>query len=252
MAEAIEAVEAEERADQAVEDMLEVGDDEEEEEEIVAGGDKPPAPPEPGAPANDVTSALLNAKHELEEVLAQTQKEAKNLHEKWIRAAADLENYRKRATRERDDIVKFGNERLLNEFLPVLDDLERTVESVAGAGDDASVESLLEGVRMVVKKFLGNLEKHGVTSFDSAGQPFDPAQHEAVQQLHSDDAPAGTVAEELRRGFLLNGRLLRPAMVAVSLGAEGGAKKAAAEEPEENAERDEAPTESDGEDGGTE
>ena len=115
--------------------------------------------------------------------------------------------------------MQFGNERLLKEFLPVLDDLDRSLEAATQAGGDAAV--LVEGLRMVSKKFLATLEKHGVSSFTAVGEAFDPARHEAVQQVNSNDVPMGGVAVELRRGYLLNNRLLRPAMVAVSLGPEG-------------------------------
>jgi molecular chaperone GrpE len=209
MAEAMRAVEAEERSDEATERMLEVGTDSDDEEEVVPEGDPP---------AEDATSALMGAKSELDGVLKKTQDEAKQLKERWLRAAADLENYRKRAAREREEVVQFGNERLLKEFLPVLDDLDRSLDAAEQAGGEGA--DLLQGLRMVSKKFLATLEKHGVSSFSAVGEAFDPARHEAVQQINSNEVPMGGVAMELRRGYLLNGRLIRPAMVAVSLGRE--------------------------------
>lgn len=164
-----------------------------------------------------VTEALIKAKHELESVLGQTQKEAKELRDKWLRAAADLENYKKRATKEREDIVKFGMERLFKEVISVLDDFDRTLQ----AADQAGGGALVDGVRMVHKKMLALLEKNGVTTFESKGLPFDPALHEAVQQVASADVPAGAVADEISRGYMLHGRLLRPALVAVSVGKQG-------------------------------
>ena len=154
-------------------------------------------------------------------MLKQTQSSRPNaFREKWLRAAADLENYRKRAQRERDDAVKFGNERLLKDLLPVLDDLERAIAAVESSKTTDAGRQLLDGVQLVHRKFLGQLEKNGVTTFDSKGTPFDPSHHEAVQQAHADAAP-GTVVEELQRGFKLNERLLRPALVVVSLGPSG-------------------------------
>ena len=165
-----------------------------------------------------VTEAMLQAKHELEDVLAQTQKEAENLREKWLRAAADLENYRKRAAREREDVQKFGNEKLLRDFLPVVDDLERGIEAVMTVEEAKQAkEQMLDGVRLVLKKFLAQLERHGVTTFDTEGEIFDPALHEAVQQVTAELA-AGRVVSQLQRGFKINERLLRPATVVVSLG----------------------------------
>ena len=161
-----------------------------------------------------VTEALIEARKELESALQQTQKEAESFREKWLRAAADLENYRKRAQREREDVEKFANEKLLKDLLPVLDDMDRALE-MKPASDEA--QQVDEGIRMVHKKFISQLEKHGVTTFESMGKAFDPSLHEAVQQVHA-DMPPGSVAIELQRGFLISGRLLRPALVAVSLG----------------------------------
>ena len=170
-----------------------------------------------------VTEAMITAKNELEEVLEQTKKEAANMREKWMRAAADLENFRKRAQKEREDVQRYGNEKLLKDFLPVIDDLERAVD-VVGQTESAqeAKEQLLQGMTLVHKKFLGQLQKSGVESFDALGEPFDPSKHEAVQQLH-DEMEAGRVCQQLQRGFQINERLLRPALVVVSLGPEGDA-----------------------------
>ena len=180
------------------------------------------------APASEhVAEALVDAKRELETALEQTRKEAAQLRDRWMRAAADLENHRRRAAREREDVKKFGIEGLLKDLLPVIDDVSRAVqvtEEQLGGGSSGSndpTEQLLGGVRLVQKKFMAALEKHGVTTFESTGTTFNPERHEAVQQAHS-DLPAGSVASELQRGFLIHDRLLRPALVVVSLGPEGG------------------------------
>jgi molecular chaperone GrpE len=182
-----------------------------------------PAAPKPSA-QDAVTEALIAAKKELESVLAQTQKEAEHMRERWLRAAADFENYKKRAAREREETVKYGNERLLKDFLPVVDDLELALDA-AGRVDDKerAADQLMEGIRLVVKKFVGQLEKHGVATYDAMGEAFDPNLHEAVQQEHG-DMDAGKVVRQLQRGFKLNERLLRPAMVVVSLGSPPGQK----------------------------
>jgi molecular chaperone GrpE len=172
-----------------------------------------PAEPSP-------VDAYSAAKKQLEEALAQAKKDSGDLKDRWMRAAADLENYKKRAAKEREEVVKFGNERLLKDLLPVLDDLDRTVQAgtaAAATAESPALQTFLEGARLTQKKFLTQLEKSGVEGFEVTGKPFDPTQHEAVQQVAS-DVPAGGVAFEIRRGFFLNGRLLRPALVAVSLG----------------------------------
>ena len=163
-----------------------------------------------------VTEALIEAKKELESALQQTQKEAESFRDKWLRAAADLENYRKRAQREREEVEKFANEKLLKDLLPVLDDIDRAL-GMTGENVSAEAQKVVDGLRLVQKKFVAQLEKHGVTTFESVGKAFDPSLHEAVQQIHA-EMPAGSVAVELQRGFLISGRLLRPALVTVSLG----------------------------------
>ena len=225
MKEAVEAVEAHERHDDDDDD--DTGAEVELEVEASGDDDDPPSDKAPKAkpakpkvdPREAVTEAIIKAKQELEAVLEQTQREAKSLHDKWLRAAADLQNYKKRAAKERDSLVKFANEGLLKELLPVFDDLDRTLQHVSGGATEDSMDSLLEGVRLVHKKFLAYFEKQNVTTFESAGTGFDPGRHEAVQQVHSEEVAAGGVAAEIRRGFFLGDRLLRPAMVTVSMGA---------------------------------
>lgn len=168
---------------------------------------------------NPGPKSLEDVKAELEAVIEKTKQDVADVKDKWLRAAADLENYRKRAAREREDVVRFANERLLKDLLPVLDDLDRSLAAVS-ASDGAAFEQILEGVKMVQRKFLTQLEKNGVTTFESTGKVFDPLLHEAVQQVPSSEIPPGGVVQELRRGYMLNGRLLRPAMVAVSIGPE--------------------------------
>jgi len=210
MKEAVQAVEKREREAR--------GEPEDDGVELEVESSESTAPKKKGA-SEAVTEALIKAKEELERVLEQTREETKHFREKHLRAAADLENYKKRAAREREEVVKFANERLLKDLLVVIDDLDRTLQVGLQAHNEAAA-SILDGVQMVAKKFVAQLEKHGVTTFESIGKPFDPAVHEAVTQVHSDAVPLGGVVNELRRGFTIAGRLLRPAMVTVSLGAE--------------------------------
>ncbi len=218
MREAVEAVERREtmptsagRAYLEMREAMESADRREKAHDADGGAEKPHQ-----SASEAVTEALLKAKRELEEALEQTKKEAQHFNERWLRAAADLENYRRRAVREQDDARKFANEKLLKDFLPVVDDLERAVNAF-GSGPEEGGARTAEGVRMVQRKFISALEKHGVTTFEAEGEVFDPGLHEAVQQLHS-DVPAGKVVTQLQRGFMINDRLLRPALVVVSLG----------------------------------
>jgi molecular chaperone GrpE len=181
--------------------------------------------PQAEAPTRDaadvVTEAMIKAKHELEAVLEQTKKETEHFRDKWMRAAADLENYKKRASKERDEVAKFANEKLLKDFLPIVDDVDRALASLLAQPTDPTAQILIDGVKMVQKKFISQLEKHQVVAFESEGEVFDPARHEAVQQINS-PVPAGKVVTQLQRGFLIHDRLLRPAMVVVSLGPGSG------------------------------
>jgi molecular chaperone GrpE len=126
---------------------------------------------------------------------------------------ADMDNLRKRSQREKEDLAKFGNETLLREMLPVIDNLER---AVAHAVEDKTTDGLLEGVRLTLDQFSKVLEKFQVVPIEALGQVFDPAHHQAMGQLETEDYPANTVVQELQKGYLLNERLLRPAMVMIA------------------------------------
>ncbi len=154
----------------------------------------------------------LQAQLELSQALArETQKKLEEVHDRWVRAAADLENYRKRSQREREEIQKYGVEKLVKDLLPVLDNLDR---ALAAAGPD---DPLAAGVRLVRASFEQALSRHGVKGFSAMGQPFDPAHHEALLQVPTAEAVPGLVVVEHARGFTLHERLIRPAMVGVAV-----------------------------------
>jgi len=131
-------------------------------------------------------------------------------HERFLRAAADLENYRKRAQREREEAQKFGIERLLRDLFPVVDNLDRAL-AAAPEGDPLS-----GGVKLVLKSLEEVLSRHGVKSFRALGETFDPKVHEAIMAVATDEVPPGTVVLEHGRGFTLHERLVRPALVGVA------------------------------------
>jgi molecular chaperone GrpE len=153
------------------------------------------------------------AQTELEAQLAASREEAAKNWDHYLRCRADLENYRKRAQREKEDLGRFANENLLRELLPVLDNLERAVAHAKESGGDGN---LLEGVEMTIGLLHKTFDQFGVTAVEALGKPFDPACHEAMGQLESSELPPGSVAQELQKGYLLNQRLLRPALVMVS------------------------------------
>jgi molecular chaperone GrpE len=153
----------------------------------------------------------LEAQLELSQQKArETLERLRETHERYLRAVADLENYKKRAQKERDEILRYGNEKLLKDLFPVVDGLDRALAALAG--DDP----LGKGVRLVRATLEQSLARHGVTSFSAMGQAFDPARHEALLQVPTAEQPPGMVVMEHARGFLLNERLARPAMVGVS------------------------------------
>jgi molecular chaperone GrpE len=125
--------------------------------------------------------------------------------------AAEFDNYRKRAAREREAQAAFGNEQLLRAILPFLDNLERAMNQAG-----SSAEALLSGVRMTYDQFLAELRKFGLEQFSGEGGTFDPSLHEAIASVPWGGKPEGTVLSEARKGYLLHGRLLRPAQVTVA------------------------------------
>jgi molecular chaperone GrpE len=144
--------------------------------------------------------------------LKEKEKESAENYDKYIRAIAELENYRKRAIREKSDSIRYGNENLIKDILPLVDGMDRALQHAGNAGD---FETFRKGLKMLQDQFLGCLEKHGVQKIDCADKAFDPNIHEALFQVESDTHEDNKVVEELEKGYLLNGRLLRPAKVSV-------------------------------------
>lgn len=150
---------------------------------------------------------------ELEAAVREAQEEAKENYERFLRASADFENYKKRVDREKAELMRYGNEELVKELVPVLDNLERALEHASG---EVAQEGLIEGVQMTVTQFLQILQRFGVTPISAVGESFDPTRHEAVMELATEDCEAGHVVSEMEKGYLLNDRLLRPAKVVVA------------------------------------
>ena len=153
----------------------------------------------PGAPAG------------AEEAVAVAEAKARANWDSYVRAVAELENFRKRSERELDNARRYAIERFAQDLLPVADALEAAVQA---AGADAS--AIAAGVQATLRELQRAFEKAGIKLIDPAGQPFDPAWHEAMVAQESADQPPGTVLGVVQKGFSLNGRLLRPARVIVS------------------------------------
>lgn len=148
-----------------------------------------------------------------EEELAAARAAAEKNRDLYLRSQADLENYRKRVQREKEDLSRFANEAILREILPPIDNLER---ALAHAGSEQSNDGLMQGLELTLGQFKKVLEKFGVTPIKAVGEPFSPAFHEAIGQVESSAQPPNTVVQEFQKGYLLNDRLLRPAMVMVA------------------------------------
>jgi molecular chaperone GrpE len=180
--------------------------------------DEPNAPadaPADAAASGDVIPVEVEAPDPvkaLEDKLAAAEKEKKDNWDRYLRAAADLENTRKRQKRELEDAKFDVKNKVLKEMLPVVDNLERAIEHASKEGEK---NPIVEGVQLVLRQFTTAFERLDVTAIDAMGQPFDPNLHEAISQQDSDQ-PAGTVIQVLQRGYRAGERLLRPALVVVA------------------------------------
>jgi molecular chaperone GrpE len=150
----------------------------------------------------------------LRQALEEKTREADVNYDRYLRALAELENVKKRAQREREDYIRYANESLLRDLLPVLDNFDRAVRAARTRGE---APELLAGVELIQRELLKVLERFGVTPYTALGQPFNPQKHEAVTRVETTEHPEMTVVEETLSGYLLNGRVLRPAMVAVAI-----------------------------------
>jgi molecular chaperone GrpE len=173
-----------------------------------------PGEPLEGADATAApTEELPNDTEELQARLVEKTKEAQENYDRYLRLAAELENIKKRQERQISELRQFANENLLKELLPVLDNLERALEH--GRTSEAP-EALMEGLDLVSQDFLKVLGRFGVTPINSVGERFDPAFHHAVMEEEAPEVGDQTVLKELQKGYFLQNRLLRPAMVVVS------------------------------------
>jgi molecular chaperone GrpE len=149
---------------------------------------------------------------ERDQEIQNLQEKVKALNDQLLRAMADLENVRRRSRQDREEAAQFGLQDFLTDFLPVADNFERAL-----ASGNATVESLQKGVEVTLRQIHDVLRKHGVEPVPGPGEPFDAKHHEAIMRAEpTEEFPAGTVAEELRKGYTLRGRLVRPSLVKVA------------------------------------
>ena len=173
--------------------------------------------PSPGDCPPTEGTALVE---ELQLALAEKTEKFNELNDKYLRLAAEFDNYKRLAQRDQRDQIRFGNEPLLKELLPVVDNLERAIKSSREGGGS---EVLIQGVDLTLKQLTGALTRFHVIPVETVGRPFDPATHQAVISIASETVPNQYVVNELQRGYLLHDRILRAAMVSVSAGQTDGA-----------------------------
>ena len=173
-------------------------------------------------PAKEEEAKELSPLEQLEEQVRLKDEEILKQKDTFLREKAELDNFKKRLIKEKEDFAQFANERLLKELLQIEDNLERAMEA-----PNATLESLKEGVEMIQKQFKDFLKNQKVEVIEAFGKPFDPNLHEVLNQQESEEHEENTVIEEYSKGFTLNGRILRPAKVVIS-------KKPAEKEEDKN------------------
>lgn len=146
------------------------------------------------------------------------EKESKENYERYVRQVAEVDNFKKRINREKEDAIRYANENLIRDILPVIDNLERAIAHAQGGGNG---KPLVEGVELVLRGLLDVFSKHGVVQVSAVGEVFDPGKHEAMAQVESSQYEPNTVLDEHHRGYLFRDRLLRPALVTIAKAPQG-------------------------------
>lgn len=182
-------------------------------------------PPEDAEPVEEEAAAVEGQPQSaeaiagaLQAVIAEKDAEIESLKDQSLRALAEVENIRRRAEREKADAAKFGVSKLVGDLVSVTENLYRAVDSISEEQKESSpvFKNLAMGVEMTLKELLGTLEKNGVKRIDPLGQPFNHEQHQALSQIEHPDAEEGTVLQVMQACYMLNDRLLSPAMVGVA------------------------------------
>lgn len=167
------------------------------------------------AATSSASTEESNQLMELQQALAAKTEECQGLNDRYLRLAAEFENYKRLAQRDQRDHIRYGNEQILKELLSVVDNLERAVKAAKDSGNN---DGLVQGVDLTLKQLMGVLTKFGVQPIATVAQPFDPSAHHAVTSVASTQVAENYVVEEFQRGYRLHDRILRAAMVSVSTG----------------------------------
>ncbi|GAC42995.1 nucleotide exchange factor GrpE [Paenibacillus popilliae] len=166
--------------------------------------------------AGEITEAEGKAAEEVQGESAELKEahaQAEELQQRLQRAQADFDNFRRRTVKEKEELAQYASSKLVTELLPVLDNFERALVAVQTGSEE---QSFVKGVDMIFRQFMQVLEQEGVKAMNAVGEPFNPEFHQAIMQVESEEQEEGIVVEEVQKGYMLNERVLRPAMVKVS------------------------------------
>jgi molecular chaperone GrpE len=161
----------------------------------------------------DPPSERLDELAEMRDKLQAKEKESEENYARYLRQVAEVDNFKKRVNREKEDAIRYANENLIKDILPVIDNLERAIAHAQGGGNG---KPLVEGVEMVLRGLLDVFSKHGVVQVPAIGSVFDPGKHEAMAHVETSECQPNTIINEHHKGYLFRDRLLRPALVTVS------------------------------------
>lgn len=167
-------------------------------------------------PVNEAEAAEAQAEEmadQGQDELARLKTEVEETQQRFVRAQADFDNFRRRTQKEKEELAKYASMKLVTELVPVIDNFERAMATVP---EGTESESFSKGIQMIFRQLETVLNNEGLTAMDTVGQPFNPEFHQAIMQVESDEYEEGTVVEEVQKGYMLKDKVLRPAMVKVS------------------------------------
>ncbi|MET3940679.1 molecular chaperone GrpE [Paenibacillus sp. PvP094] len=167
-------------------------------------------------PVNEAGAAEAQAEEmadQGQDELGRLKAEVEETQQRFVRAQADFDNFRRRTQKEKEELAKYASMKLVTELVPVIDNFERAMATVP---EGTESESFSKGIQMIFRQLETVLNNEGLTAMDTVGQPFNPEFHQAIMQVESDEYEEGTVVEEVQKGYMLKDKVLRPAMVKVS------------------------------------
>ncbi|WP_366294630.1 nucleotide exchange factor GrpE [Paenibacillus sp. AN1007] len=167
-------------------------------------------------PVNEAAAAEAQAEEITDQEqaeLARLKTEAEENQQRFVRAQADFDNFRRRTQKEKEELAKYASMKLVTELVPVLDNFERAMATVP---EGTETESFAKGIQMILRQLETVLTNEGLTAMEAVGQPFNPEFHQAIMQVESEEHEEGIVVEEVQKGYMLKDKVLRPAMVKVS------------------------------------